>query len=130
MTRPTRSPKDVFFSIALGGFVILLAVSCRGQAAGTNSSQPHFPGQAPGERQAILRQIKGTVSAIDSKKMTVTIKSAGEERAFKITSKTKFTRNAAPASIGDVSVGKPVEVVVKMVYGQPDELSTVDLKSP
>ncbi|HEX4644422.1 MAG TPA: hypothetical protein VH598_02325, partial [Verrucomicrobiae bacterium] len=64
------------------------------------------------------------------KGMSLTIKSSEGEHGFKITSKTKFTRNAAPASINDVAVGKPVEVVVKMVYGQPDELAKVDLKSP
>jgi len=112
------------------GTMITLAASCVGQDAGSNSSQPHFPGQAPGEKQAILRQIKGTVSAIDSKGMTLTIKSAEGEHKFKVTSKTKFTQNAAPASMSDVAVGKPVEVVVKMVYGQPDEISKVDIKSP
>jgi len=112
------------------GTMIILAASCVGQDAGTNGSHPHFPGQGPGEKQAILRQIKGTVSAFDSKGMTLTVKSAEGERTFKVTSKTKFTRNSAPASMNEVAVGKPVEVVVKMVYGQPDEISKVDIKSP
>jgi len=129
MIKSTLSSNGIALSIALCGFVISLVASGGGQDAGTNGSQPHFPGQAPGEKQAILRQIEGTVSAIDSNAMTLTIKSAEEEGTFKVTSKTKFTRKAAPASMKDVSVGKPVEGVVKMVYGQPDEVVKVDIKS-
>lgn len=114
----------------IAGTMSTLAVSCGGQDAGSNGSQPHFAGQAPGEKQAILRRIEGTVSAIDAKGMTLTIKSAAETNTFKLTSKAKFKRNAAPASMSDITVGKPVQVVVKKVYGQPDEIVTVDLKSP
>ena len=122
--------RRIVLPIALFGILISPTVSCRAQNVGSNSSQPHFPGQAPGERQAILRQIKGTVTAIDAKRMTLTIKSAEGERALKITSKTKFNRNEAPASMKDVAVSNSVEVVVKMVYGQPDELAKVDIKAP
>lgn len=113
----------------IAGIMLTLAASCGGQAPGSNGSQPHFQGQAPGEKQTILHQIEGAVSAIDSKRMTLTIKSAEEQRAFKVTSKTKFTRNTAPASMTDIAVGKRVKVVVKMVYGQPDEIATVDIQS-
>ena len=116
--------------VLIAGTLITVAASCAGQDAGSNRSQPHFSGQAPGEKQAILRQIEGTVTGMDSQGMTLTVKSAEGERKFKMTSKTKFTRNAAPASMNDVTVGKPVQVVIKMVYGQPDEIATVDIKSP
>lgn len=122
--------KQIGIWTLIAGTLGTLAVSCAGQAAGTNSSQPHFAGQAPGEKQAILRRIEGTVSAMDSKGMTLTVKLAEGSRTFKVSSKTKFTRNAVPASMKDIAVGKPVEVVVKKVYGQPDEIATVDIKSP
>lgn len=112
----------------IAGIMLTLAASCGGQDAG--GSRPHFHGQAPGEKQTILRQIEGTVSAVDSKQMTLTIKSGKEERTLKVTSKTKFTRNAAPASMNDITVGKPVKVVIKMVYGQPDEIATVEIQIP
>jgi len=114
----------------IAGTMSTLAVSCAGQVAGTNGSQPHFNGQAPGEKQAILRRMEGSVSAADAKKMTLTVKVAEGDRTFTVTSKSKFTRNATPAAMGDVAVGQPVEVVVKMVYGQPDEIVTVNIKSP
>jgi len=113
----------------IAAVVLTLAASCWGQAPTTNGSQPHFQGQAPGEKQTILQQIEGTVTAIDSKGMTLTIKSTEAQRAFKVASKTKFTRNAAPASMDDLSVGKRVKVIVKRVYGQPDELASVDIQS-
>jgi hypothetical protein len=107
----------------------MMAVSCGGQNARTNGFQPHFAGQAPGEKQAILRQMAGAVSAMDAKGMTLTVKLAEGDRTFKVTSKTKFTRNTAPAAITDVAVGQPVKVVVKMVYGQPNETVSVDINS-
>jgi hypothetical protein len=113
----------------IAGTIVTLAASCSAQDAGTNGSQPHFPGQAPGEKQAILRQIEGTVSAIDSQRMTLTIKSAEGEHTFKLTSKTKFTQNTEPAAMKDVVAGQRVVVVVKMVYGQPDEIAKVDIKT-
>lgn len=130
MTYLRLSAKRIVLAIALFKFLFLLTVSCRAQDVGSNSSQPHFSGQAPGERQAILRRVKGTVTAIDSKRMTMTIKSAEGERAIKITSKTKFNRNGVPASMKDVAVGNSLEAVVKMVYGQPDELAKVDITAP
>jgi len=112
------------------GIMITLATACGGKDTVTNASPPHFQGEAPGEKQTILHQVEGTVSAVDPKGMTLTIKSTEGERTFKVTSKTKFTRNRAHTSLNDVTVGKPVRVVVKTVYGQPDEVATVDIKTP
>jgi hypothetical protein len=112
----------------IAGVMLTLAASCGGQDTG--GSRPHFQGQAPGEKQTILRQIEGTVSAIDLKRMTLTVKSGEAERAFKVSSKTQFTRNATPASMNEMAVGKRVKVVVKMVYGQADELASVDVQVP
>ena len=113
----------------IAGTMITLAASCRGQDAGSNAFKPHFAGQAPGEKQAILHQMEGAVSAVDTKGMTLTVKLAEGDRMFKITSETKFTRNGAPASMKDVAVSKPVRVVVKSVYGQPDKMVSVDIQS-
>jgi hypothetical protein len=129
MFKFTPSSKVFVLSAAVCVFLILPAARCGAQQAHTNDSSSHFSGEAPGEKQAILRQVKGTVSAIDSPKMTLTIKTAEGEHTFKVNSKTRFTRNAQSASISDVAVGQPVEVVVKMVYGQPDETAEVDIKT-
>jgi hypothetical protein len=131
---PTSIKNQVYNKIvtwtAILGTMLILGTSCSGQDADTNSSQPHFPGQAPGEKQAILRQIEGTVSAINTPRTTLTIKSADGEHTFKLTSKTKFTRSGTPAAINDIAVGKPVQVVVKMVYGEPDEIVKVEINPP
>jgi hypothetical protein len=133
-TRRTRMKNQTRNSIGMwtlsAGIMITLATACGGKDTVTNASPPHFQGEAPGEKQTILHQIEGTVSAIDPKGITLTIKSADEERTLKVTSKTKFTRNRTPASLKDVTVGKSVRVVVKTVYGQPDEVATVDIKTP
>ena len=118
-----------FLRIIVAGAIFTLSALCDGQDAGSNGFQPHFDGQAPGERQAILHQMDGTASAMDKQGMTLTVKSAEGEKAFKVTSKTKFTRNAASVAMTDVAVGQPVRVVVKSVYGQPDEIVSVDIKS-
>ena len=106
---------------------ITLSVSCGAQDAGSNRFQPHFSGQAPGEAQAILRKFKGSVSAIDPKAMTLTIKLAEGDRVFKVTSKTKFSCGDKPALLKDVGVGKTVEVAIKMVHGQADEPVSVNI---
>lgn len=116
-------------SALVAGIMIMLLASCGAQDANSNASQPHFAGQAPGEKQALLHQMKGTVSVMDKQKMTLTVKLAEGNRTFKLTAKTKFTRNAAPAAMTDVAAGQPVQVVVKAVFGQPDEIVSVDIKS-
>jgi len=121
--------KQIGIRTLITGTVSALAVSCAGQAAGTNNSQPHFAGQAPGEKQAILHRIEGAVTALDAKGMTLTVRLAEGSRTFKAGSKTKFTQNAVPASMKDIALGKPVVVVVKKVYGQPDEIVSVEIKS-
>lgn len=112
----------------LAGAMLNLSVSCPGQDAGTNHSQPHFAGQAPGESQEILRRIEGPITAVDSKAMTVTIKSTEGLRALKITPKTKITREGKPASMSDAAVGKTVEAVVKNGHAQPHEAITLNIK--
>jgi len=97
------------------------------QAAGSNRSQPHFSGQAPGEAQTILHQLKGSISAVDAKAMTLTIKSGdGAPLIFKITAKTKFSRSGKPAAFKDADVGSTVEVVVNS-RAQSDEAITVNI---
>src|ERR1017187_7586262 len=98
-------------SALVAGVTITLSVSCGAQDAGSNRSQPHFSGQAPGEAQAIFRKIKGSVSAVDLKAMTLTIKLAEGDRVFKVTAKTKLSCGEKPALFKDVGVGKTVEAV-------------------
>ncbi|MDB6064628.1 MAG: hypothetical protein JWR26_836 [Pedosphaera sp.] len=113
------------------GAMVAQLASCSAQGADTNdtnNSQPHFPGQAPGEAQKVLRRFEGSVTAVDSKAMTLTIKSKDGDHKFKVSSKTKFSRGDKPASLSDAAVGQPVEVVVKSGRGQPDEVITVNIK--
>lgn len=46
----------------------------------------------------------GTVNAVDTKEMTLTVGS----RTFQITSKTKITKNGEPAELSDATVGEKV----------------------
>lgn len=105
----------------------MLLTSCSAQGAGTNHSQPHFSGQAPGEAQSILRMFKGPVTAVDSKKMTLTIKADDGDHTFKVTPKTKYTHGDKSASLKDAAVGKTVEVVVNL-RAQSDTAITVNIK--
>jgi hypothetical protein len=120
--------KPLLAVVLAAAVAITLSASGAAQDAGTNHSQPHFSGQAPGEAQAILRKYAGSISAVDPKAMTLNIKSTEGCRAFKVTAKTKFSRGDKPALFQDVSVGKNVEAVIKMVHGQPDEIITVNIK--
>lgn len=121
--------------MCIGVMVALIAVglgslttSCAGQESDQNPVQPHFAGQAPGKRQVLFQKIEGSVSAVDTNAMTLKIVSGKETRAFKMTSKTKFTRHdGKPASLGDVEAGKTATVVIAKVYGQPDEVVSVRL---
>jgi hypothetical protein len=121
----------IAMSALIAGTMITLPGLCSGQDNnGSNQPQPpHFPGQAPGEKQAVLRMINGSVSAVDLKTMTLTIKTAEGDRAFIVTSRTKITRDNKAASLSDAIVGKPAEVVIKLGRGQPDEVVTVNLKT-
>jgi hypothetical protein len=115
-------------SALVAGVAITLSVSCGAQDAGSNRSQPpHFSGQAPGEAQAILRKIKGSVSAVDPKAMTLTVKLAEGDRVFKVTAKTKLSSGDKPALLKGVGVGKTVEAVIKMVHGHADEVVSVNI---
>jgi hypothetical protein len=71
--------------------IVALSASCSGQDADSNSSQPHFAGQAPSEVQTILPRLDGSLTAVDSKAMTLTINLPKGPRTFKVTPKTKFT---------------------------------------
>lgn len=113
--------------VTVAGAVIMLSVACVAQDAGSNRSQPHFRGQAPGEVQAILHKLKGSVSSVDTNAMTLTIKLAQSDRVFKLVAKTKFSRGDNPALLKDLSVGQTVEVVLKTVYGQADEVVSVNI---
>jgi hypothetical protein len=115
--------------------VLALSTSCHAQDARTNVPPPSFPGQAPGEGQRVFRMVKGAVTAVDSKAMTVTIKSEAGVQTFKATAKTKFTHADAAASWSDVAAGKMVEATVVSSHGhsgdaaaQPDELVTLKIK--
>ena len=111
----------------VAGFTLTLLVACGAQDAGSNRFQPHFSGQAPGEAQAIFRQFKGSVSTVDPKAMTLTIKLAEGNCVFKATSKTKFSRGNKPVLFKDIGVGQTVEAVIKMVHGQTDEAVSVNI---
>jgi hypothetical protein len=131
--------RNPFPSLATASFIFLvvitLSTSCRGQGAATNTQPPGFPGQAPGEGQQVYRMVRGTITAVDSKAKTVTVKSEEGVKTYKATPKTKFTHAGSPASWSDVVAGKTVEATVVSSHGhpgdaaaRPDELVKVDLK--
>ena len=113
-------------SALVAAITIMLSVSCGAQDVGSNRFQPHFSGQAPGEAQAILHQFKGSVSAVDSRAKTLTIKLGEGDRVFKVTAKTKFRCGNKPGVFKDAGVGKTVEIVVN-VRAQSDEAITVNI---
>lgn len=118
----------IVLAVLIAGVMVTLSVSCFGDDSGANNSQPHFQGEAPGASQTIIRKFEGVVSAMDTNSMTLTIKLAEGDRVFKVTPKTKFNRNAQPASMKDIAVGETVEAAVN-VHGQRDEIIAVNIKS-
>ena len=115
-----------FIAIGLASFT----AACSGQESNHAPVQPHFTGQAPGERQVIFQKITGSIGDVDTNTMTLKIGSGKETRRFKITSKTKFTHDdGQPASFGDIKAGKTATVIIARVYGQPDEVVTVNLQA-
>jgi len=110
----------------LVGVMIVLSWSGCAQDVATNS-QPHFPGQAPGELQQVFRQLEGRVGAVDAKAMTLEL--AGQPGIFKITAKTQITRDHKPASLADIAVNQTVKIVVRMMHAQPNELASVNIKT-
>jgi len=123
-----RNMNKIRKSALVAGMMTMLLTSCGAQDAGSNRFQPHFSGQAPGEAQTILRMFKGTVTAVDLKAKTLTIKADKEDHSFKVTSKTKFKSGDKPASFKDIGVGKTVEVIVN-IRAQSDEAITVNIKN-
>ena len=112
----------------IAGVMLTLSTSCAARDISSNRFQPHFSGQAPGEAQTILQRFSGAVSAVDTNAMTLTVKSAETNRAYKVTVKTKFKREDKPAALKDAAVGKTVEVIVNL-RAKSDEAITVNIKA-
>lgn len=112
------------------GLAMSPAIAYAGPDSGQNVRPPHYAGQSPGEAQEIFRKFDGVVTEVDTNKTTLTIKSENGLHAFKLTPKTKFTRNGkVPASAMDAVSGKTVDIVVVMKYGHPDEVVAVNIQS-
>ncbi len=90
----------------------------------------HFQGQAPGEAQAIMHRYEGPISSVDLKEKSLTLKTGEAQLTFKVTAKTKITRGTAAGSFDDLAVGKAVELTVKHINAQGDEVTSIDIKSP
>ena len=65
------------------------------------------PAPAKPKKQGLV--FRGTVSAVDTNAMTLTV----ETRTFDITSDTKITKDGQPATLGDGVVGQPVSGAYK-----------------
>jgi hypothetical protein len=107
--------------------LIIMAIVMLPTLCGAEDSQPHFSGQAPGEKQEILRQIRGSIIAVDANTMMLTIKTADETLTVKVIPKTKFTHGDKSITLKDVTVGKTVEADIN-IHSQPNEVLTVKIK--
>ena len=84
--------------------IIAAPMLSRAQDAGANTPAP--PAQnapaKPKKHEGLV--FHGTVSAVDSKAMTMTV----EKRTFEVVSETKITKNGQPAILSDIAVGDKV----------------------
>jgi len=93
--------------------VIAMPVVSRAQNNGANP--PANPGQTEPAKpdKHTATPFKGTVTAVDTKAMTMTVKS----RTFEVTSDTKITKDGKPAILSDIAVGDKVGGAYKKVEG-------------
>jgi len=99
--------KTQIAKLTLGLFataIIAAPVLSRAQDTGTNA--PAAPAQTapakPKKHEGI--PFHGTVSAVDTKAMTLTV----AKRTFEVTSDTKITKDGKPAILSDIAVGDKV----------------------
>lgn len=85
----------------LTAFIVGTPALSRAQDADTNAPSA-TPAPAKQKKQTIA--FRGTVSAIDTNAMTLTV----ETRTFDITSATKITKDGKPATLSEGVVGGPV----------------------
>ncbi len=91
---------------------------------------PHFAGQAPGEAQALMHRVAGTVAAVDAKQMSLTVKTEEGDQTVHLTDKTRITGSDKPAKFQDITVGKKVEIIVKHVNAEGDVVTEVNFRFP
>ena len=89
------------------------------QDAATNAPAAAADQTAPAKPKKQGLVFRGTVSAIDTNAMTLTVKA----RTFAITSDTKITKDGQPATLGDGVVGEPVAGAYKK--GEDGKLNAV-----
>ena len=93
--------------------IIAAPMLSRAQDNGANA--PAAPGQTepakPKKHEGNV--FRGTVSAVDAKAMTLTIKN----RTFEVTSETKITKDGKPAILSDIAVGDKVGGAYKKAEG-------------
>jgi hypothetical protein len=69
----------------------------------------------------------GTLSAVDKKAMTVTVKKKDSEKTFSVASTTKITKNGKPATLDDAVVGEEAGVYFKDADGGKAEAISLRL---
>src|SRR5581483_549198 len=101
--------------------VFCLASAFGGEPPPPTDPASHFAGQKPGEAQAIMLRFEGTVTAVDAKHNSLTVKTADGEKTFQVTDKTTITGSDKPAKLQDLRIGMKAEIIVKHVNARGDE---------
>ena len=74
------------------------------EAPAVANSTTNAPAAPAKPKKHDSQSFRGTVSAIDTNAMTLTV----ESRTFEVTSTTKITKNGQPAILSDIAVGDKV----------------------
>jgi hypothetical protein len=109
---PTKTMMKNILKISLF-IAAIVAAPALSRAQDTTTNAPAVaPDQAAPAPAKLKKQgfvFRGTVSAIDTNTMTLTV----ETRTFDITSDTKIMKDGQPATLGDGVVGEPVSGAYK-----------------
>ncbi len=95
------------------GAVLLLlgAVVMSGAALASETAKSTQSAAKPAVKAAVkMEMAKGSISAIDAAKKTVTVKGAAASWTFETESATKFVANKKAGAWGDLKVGEQVSV--------------------
>ena len=87
-------------AIAAAALLAVPAIT-RAQDAAANSSSA----TAPAHKKATIH---GKVSAVDATAMTVTVTGKAGDSTYTVTSDTKITKDGAPATFADITVGEMI----------------------
>lgn len=102
-------------------------------AAPATTTPPTAPAPPPKPKKPAVPVIRGTLSAVDRVEMTITVATKQKDQVYRVTSRTRFSREGKPATLGDGVIGEEIALTARPAKkGVKPELVSVrfGVKSP